>query len=297
MAEKSSKGCVACGWTPEQQEQCFYSSHVKLFYGASRRGVWSIGSDVIMKERPDEGPKTEVNTLNHLAAYPDIPAPKVLHNWVDNNGRYFVLQRRIQGQTLEQAWPSLSESQKTAIADQVVEVRNELRSITSTSIQSVDQASCYPGLLFSDRESHGPFHSDFELWDAISLTLHDPPRRVFPQRALENLKKRLPQCEPYVLTHCDLNLGNIMIENGELAGILDWEFAAYYPIWYEYVSASWGWTEEDAKWKRLLQERLILHGDGHDDAKIFWQDLRLLRKYPNLDEKGREVMERLFLDK
>jgi thiamine kinase-like enzyme len=24
------------------------------------------------------------------------------------------------------------------------------------------------------------------------------------------------KCEPYVLTHCDLNLGNIMIQNGKV---------------------------------------------------------------------------------
>ncbi|KAJ5257498.1 hypothetical protein N7524_009054 [Penicillium chrysogenum] len=247
MAEDSPSGCVACGWTTEQQDQCFYSSHVKLFYGASRRGVWSIGTDVIMKERPDKGPKTEVKTLNHLAKYPDIPAPKVLRDWVDGNRRYFVLQERIQGQTLEQAWPLLSESQKTAIADQVIEVRNQLRSITSGSIQSVDQSPCYPGLLFSDREPHGPFHSDLELWEAISRTLH-----AVPQRALEILKRD--------------------------------------------SLASWGWTEEDAEWKRLLQERLDVHGDRHTDAKDFWKDLRLLRKYPNLDEKGREIFEKLCLD-
>lgn len=91
MSEESSKGCIACGWTLDQQDQCFYSSHVKLFYGASKRGVWSIGSDVILKERPDEGPKTEVITLNHLTAYSNIRVPKVLRDWVDSNGRYFVL--------------------------------------------------------------------------------------------------------------------------------------------------------------------------------------------------------------
>lgn len=296
MAEESSQGCVACGWTLEQQDQCSYSSHVKLFYGASRRGAWSIGSDVIMKERPDEGPKTEVTTLKHLAAYPDIPVPKVLLDWVDDNGRYFVLQKRMKGQTLEQAWPSLSESQKIAIADQVVGVRKQLRSLTSPSIQCVDQSPCTPGLLLPSRETHGPFHSDCELWEAISLTLHDPPNKTFPQPALENLKKRLPKCEPYVLTHCDLNLGNIMVKDGALVGILDWEFAAYFPIWYEYVSASWGWTEEDAEWKKLLQARLDFHGDGHEDAKNFWVDLRRLRKYPDLDERGREALERLLED-
>lgn len=257
--------------------------------------MWSIGSDVILKERPDEGPKTEVKTLNHLATYPNIPVPKVLRDWVLGNGRYFVLQERIQGQTPEQAWPSLSESQKTAIADQVIGVRKQLRALTSKSIQSVDQSPCYPALLFSDREPHGPFHSDLELWNAISLTLHDPPKRSFPQRALENLKRRLPRCEPYVLTHCDLNLGNIMVKDGGLVGILDWEFAAYYPIWYEYVSA-WGWTGDDAAWKKLLRERSDIHGDGHDDAKDFWPDLRHLIKHPKWDEKGQEVLERLTLD-
>lgn len=154
-----------------------------------------------------------------------------------------MLQGRVHGQTLEQAWSSLSESQKRDIADQVVGVRKELRSITSTPIQGVavdDGSPCFPDLLFSDREPHGPFHSDRELWHALSRTLHDPPRRTFPRQALENLQKRMPKCESYVLTHCDLNLGNIVIKDGRLAGILDWEFVAYYPVWYEYVSASWG---------------------------------------------------------
>ncbi|KAB8254095.1 kinase-like domain-containing protein [Aspergillus pseudonomiae] len=258
MEEDPAKGCVACGWTLEQQEQYCYSSHVKLFYGASRRGVWSIGAQ-----------KKEVKTLDHILKYPDIPAPKLIRDWVDSDGRYFVLQERIKGKTLEQAWPTLSESQKTAIADQVVQVRKKLRSLTSESIQTVDHGPCEPALLFPDRAPHG---------------------------LLENLKKRLPKCEPYVLTHCDLNLGNLIVRDGALVGILDWEFAAYYPVWYEYVSASWGWTEDDAEWKRLLQQRMEAHSDGHRDAKDFWMDLCQLRKFPNLDEKGQQVLESLSAD-
>lgn len=68
---------------------------------------------------------------------------------------------------------------------------------------------------------------------------------------------------------------------------------AYYPIWYEYVSASWGWTEEDAEWKTLLRERLNIHGHGYQEAIAFWKDLCLLRKYSDLDESGRkELLER-----
>ncbi|KAJ5165116.1 uncharacterized protein N7500_006946 [Penicillium coprophilum] len=290
MAEQSDTGCIACGWTVEKQTKCHYSSHLKLFYGASKRGVWSIGSDVILKDRPDEGPKAkvEVKTLNYLTTYTDIPVPKVLRDWVDKDNRYFVMTERIHGQTLEEAWPSLSESQKIAIADQVVQIRKRLRSVTSTSIECVDNGPSYPDLPFSDLEPRGPFHSDQELWDALSLKLHCVPSKV-----LENLKKRLPKCEPYVLTHCDLNLGNVMVQDGKVISILDWEYAAYFPVWYEYVSASFGFTEMDVEWKMLLQERLGIHDEAYEDAKAFWTDLRNLRQYPDLDEKGREVLERL----
>jgi hypothetical protein len=33
---------------------CRYQSHVNLFYGVSNRGVWSLGSNLILKERSTE---------------------------------------------------------------------------------------------------------------------------------------------------------------------------------------------------------------------------------------------------
>ena len=262
----SYEGCVACGWTHGKQSRCCYSSHVKLFYAAHDRGVWAIGTDLILKERPDEGSKNEAKTLELLTSHPNIPAPELVRDWVDRNSRYFVLQKRMDGDTLEEAWPTLSHEQKVVIADEVADIRKHLQSITSSSIQGVDRSACSPALLFFDSEPRGPFHSDSELWDAISLTLHNPPQRSFPHKAMDNLKKRFPKCAPYVLTHCDLNIENIIVKDGRLVGILDWEHAAYYPIWYEYISATWGFGKEDVEWRRLLRQGL----DTHEDAKSFW---------------------------
>lgn len=89
-----------------------------------------------------------------------------------------------------------------------------------------------------------------------------------------------------------MNLGNVIVKDGKLVGILDWEYAAYYRIWYEYVSASWGLTEMDAEWKALLRERLDVHGD----AMEFLTYLCHLRQYPDLDDKGRGILEKLSLD-
>lgn len=107
---------------------------------------------------------------------------------------------------------------------------------------------------------------------ALTLTIYSVPLKV-----LENLKQRLPKCEPYVLSHYDLNLDNVMVQDGKVVGILDWEYAAYFPIWYEYVSASFGLTDMYVEWKNLLQEHLGAHDEGHEDAKAFWKDLCNLR--------------------
>lgn len=78
----SNDSCIACGWTRNQQDTCHYSSHLRLFHATSQQGVWSIGSDVILKDRPDEGPKAkvEVKTLTYLATHTTIPVPKVLRD-------------------------------------------------------------------------------------------------------------------------------------------------------------------------------------------------------------------------
>lgn len=130
--------------------------------------------------------------MKYLANHTNIPVSKVLHDWVDRDGRYFTLEERIDGQTLEEAWPSLSESQRTDIADQVFGVCKQLQSVTPASIQSVDQSPCYPGLLFFNLEPCGPFHSDLDLWNALSLNLN-LPGKSFPQQVLKNSKKRLPK--------------------------------------------------------------------------------------------------------
>ncbi|QSS58629.1 hypothetical protein I7I51_08057 [Histoplasma capsulatum] len=179
------------------------------------------------------------------------------------DGRYFVLNERVGGQTLEEAWTSLSEPQKLDVADQVVKVRKKLRSVTSTSIQCVDQSSSYPGLLFFDLEPRGPFHSDQKLWDALALSL-----RHLPQQVLENLRKSLPMCEPYVLTHCDLNLGNIMVQDGKVVGILDWEYAAFFLFEIELAYQA-GWKLSWASLKRYTSFEAARH-EGHLRETSVW---------------------------
>ncbi|KAJ5674511.1 uncharacterized protein N7477_004445 [Penicillium maclennaniae] len=80
---------------------------------------------------------------------------------------------------------------------------------------------------------------------------------------------------PYTFTHSDLTNVNIMLDNGSLAGILDWEPSGYFPV-------RWEFTYTGIEWKDLLRKYL----PDYTKAGNFRLDFFALRKYPNLDEGG-----------
>ena len=69
------------------------------------------------------------------------------------------------------------------------------------------------------------------------------------------MQKRFPDGEPYVLTHTDLNLTNILVHEGKIVAIIDWAEAGYYPWWVECLSAG--------------------YGDGGELFKMVWKELDL----------------------
>ncbi|PYH43183.1 APH-domain-containing protein [Aspergillus saccharolyticus JOP 1030-1] len=285
--------CRACGWW---HNHAAYYGTIRLQDAVNDRGVWFIGSDKILKERPaDDGLCTQGAISQALALDPAIPAPRVLHDWRDAKKQYFVLEERVPGTTLGQVWPTLIQSEKTDIAKQVAEVRQRLRALTAPSIQSAGGGACYPPFpCYVGCRADGPWHSDAELQETLRARLTEDTPCGLPDKIVDNLLARMPTCGPYVLTHGDLHLTNIMVQEGKLTGIIDWEYAAYYPVWLEYVLvSSQSNCPDDAEWKALLREELDAHGDGYPDAVRFWDDVSALKGYPYLDGLGQRLLEKL----
>lgn len=97
--KSDSSPCAACSWTPERQGQCRYNSNVKLFYGVSDRGVWSLGSTHILKERGNSPPTYEERNLQLLKEETSIPVPTIVRTWREDD-RCFLFMERIPGQPL-----------------------------------------------------------------------------------------------------------------------------------------------------------------------------------------------------
>ncbi|KAJ5584321.1 uncharacterized protein N7459_004121 [Penicillium hispanicum] len=271
--------CSACSWSPARQDDCRYKSHVKLFYGVSNRGVWSLGSSLILKERSIEPPNFESANIQFLASKTSIPIPKIVEEWQEDDGAYFLLAKRIRGQPLSELWPTMPWADRERVAKQTAEYLLQLRELHSDQMESIGGQPIYSAFLFPNGYGigHGPLSSDDELWAEMSLALAKVPEPIRLK-----LRQRMPTAAPYTFTHGDLTNVNIMVEDSNLAGILDWESSGYFPVWWEFTSAGIGLGQEDKEWKDLLRKYLL----DHTEARNFWCDFFALCEYPNLNERG-----------
>ena len=129
------------------------------------------------------------------------------------------MQERIRGETLENAWSTLSMPEKTQIADETAQYLLQLRKFQSPRIGSFGGRSCPSNYLFPDEA--GRLHAPFDSGDALYEDLiHDFD---LPEQDRLDLRKRLPSCAPYTLTLGDLTICNFVVRSGHLVGIIDWE--------------------------------------------------------------------------
>jgi hypothetical protein len=93
--------CSAYSWNSEQQDACRYESHVKLFYGMSNQGAWSIGSHLILKEQSNNHPNFEAANIRFLKERTLILILTIVDKWSKNDGQYFILTKHILGECLD----------------------------------------------------------------------------------------------------------------------------------------------------------------------------------------------------
>ncbi|KAJ6086072.1 hypothetical protein N7486_010353 [Penicillium sp. IBT 16267x] len=255
--------CAACSWTTERQRHCNYESYLKLFYEAGDRGVWSMGSKLILIEEQTS-----------------IPVPTIVESWEEGE-HTLILMRRIPGEPLSKIWSQLSTEEKERIAKQSAEYLQQLRNLRSDKIQSLGGRPVYSNFLFKNKDSelpHGP-----DLWADMERGL----KETIPEAARVRLRHCMPSAMPYTFTHGDLTNVNIMVENGSLTGIIDWEMSGYFPVWWEYVCTTVPDTEEDREWKALLRKYM----PDYSVAREFWLHYYYLCRDPG-SERAMKFLEK-----
>lgn len=215
----------------------------------------------------------EAEAMRLVFKHTDVPVPEVLFTKFDPEDNRIDLKDYlsplfhqpegsigmtiISGIPLEQKWDTLDDKAKESICHQTWDLILRVRNIAIPSefaglYQCAADGSPSRDPMFKDlQEPARPLSSDPDVRARIFENyLHHGGAR-FQNELLD----MLPHSERSVFTHADIAPRNIMVdEQNSISGILDWEYAGWYPEYWEYAQimrpAFWGdwsvWMERTA---------------------------------------------------
>ncbi|KAJ5476771.1 hypothetical protein N7475_002500 [Penicillium sp. IBT 31633x] len=205
----------------------------EVLYTFHRRKIVRISEHLVVKNA-DDIPVHEAPTLRFIAENTTIPVPKVHDIRTENDKVVGIVMGYMPGKPLDEVWDTLSSSQKQSIAEQLRGYISQLRNLKGNYIGAIDRGTVSMGKwgpIYG-----GPFDSEqeFNQWILNDLSSGlSAPLRYYAERALMDGHE-------IVFTHSDFSSRNILVDENsdyQVTAILDWEFAGWYPEWWEYFRA------------------------------------------------------------
>ena len=214
--------------------------------------IFEIGTDILVKVRwaPEGWPRTEGDAIKLVRdKAPEVPVPEAIHYWYDKEWtRYFLILRRVHGQTLDKVWFTLSERDKQVVCNQVAKHIRQTATITSPIFQHPD-GEPLGDLRLMHAEGMtgmwdpvyggwpGPFsHSEFrkylkETSDDVEPPEYEPQFQLYqgdptPENIIVTGAETSNAAEPH-------SKGQVLV-----AGIIDWERAGFYPDFWSLLHPS-----------------------------------------------------------
>ncbi|CVK98565.1 uncharacterized protein FMAN_08594 [Fusarium mangiferae] len=213
---------------------------------------------------------SEASALLFLASFaPDVPTPRLHCAFRDDEkGVTYIVMERIDGQPLSDSWHEASRDEKDRLLTQLRNILEELRALKKPAGKGIpDGAVCAAdgGKLHDHRiwnaageKGLGPFLNEaaFNLFlrNGVSNTnsITDQGSQAEIQKLIEMHSASEQRKTGTVFTHGDFSLSNILVKEGKVVGIVDWEMSGWYPWYWEYTTAInthyiKGWREEIGK--------------------------------------------------
>lgn len=280
----------------------------------------------------------EVAILTWLKEHTKIPVPRVIrYDDTENNtlGREFTLLEKIPGRSVDGMYAGLGEDVKMKLVRGLIDIVLELNTFTWNHVGGLqlDNGEIVPGPVLEDTfwltpditkyfgagesvdtlNPVGPYDSQEGLVRGYigsfthAIEIHESlaqMRDLLPR--LEALMTKLPEISlsstRLILAHKDLHFANIMAtEDGEITGILDWEFAGVVPAlrWDPVRAFLWNGVysdeahEEKMRLRGVFEKELEKRGvekwweDGvTEDVENVWTVIRFVRAIVEVCPRG-----------
>ena len=179
----------------------------------------------------------EFNALKLVRSQSSIPVPHPIDLLLSRT-ESFLVTSRIEGEPAGLAIDECSDEEMHQMAQDLRSWIAELHAIKMDrgSKYAITNATGGPCLDYRiGADPVGPFRSEKEFNESLQLGI------------LPGLMHRTGY--KIVFTHADLNMRNILVKDGRISGIVDWENAGWFPEYWEYTTAMnsnyiKGWREE-----------------------------------------------------
>lgn len=180
--------------------------------------------------------QSELDALRFIADSTTIPVPKVYRS--HKYQRHLAVEMTyLRGcETLRKAWRSLSAEQKKHITRQIADAIEQLRMLRPFDDQQVSSTYGRPcrDIRVGTSKVFGPFKDVTAFHDFLrgGLSL-EVSANSFGRQVVKVHERK------YAInyTHGDLASLNILVRDGNLTAIIDWECAGWYPEYWEYTKA------------------------------------------------------------
>lgn len=199
-----------------------------VFVESPRRNVFRCGNAVVKF-----GTATttyEVEVLRFIREKTTVPVPRVYGVYCFQDGTRVVISEYIEGKPLSETWSTLSHEEKLEICGQLRQIVQKLRENRKDhyigGIGNTVAIDYRKAVL-----TGGPFTTEEQFNTFLRSDLFPTARR----RLHSTFQEIMSSNHEIVLTHSDISLRNIIVQNGQIKALIDWEYAGWYPEYWEYV--------------------------------------------------------------
>ncbi|KFY12693.1 hypothetical protein V492_03725 [Pseudogymnoascus sp. VKM F-4246] len=175
--------------------------------------------------------RSEIEAMEYVHNHTSVPVPKVFEVYEQPDGAIHILMEFLPGDGPD--YTNMTPDEIKTFGKELAGYLQQLRSLEPPEEGFIGSVSL--GSSMDHRVGHirfGPFHSVSDFHDYLRL---GGPLESWEYDPV--VKKIHSRPEPYKVkfTHADLNPTNVQYHNGKIQAIIDWEFAGWYPEYWEYT--------------------------------------------------------------
>ncbi|GLB02315.1 hypothetical protein AtubIFM57258_003660 [Aspergillus tubingensis] len=269
----------------------------RLWLGKKRYGTFTPKVVRVSDTRLIKGPcfPSELEGLRYVAQHTTIPVPKVHHTYPASEGRSYIEMDYIKGDNLQEIWrnPNFTSTNKQAVINEVASYIDQLRQLTPPQegiVASAELGECYDIRVGS--WPFGPFKTIDEFHDFLRGTISiEDTTKVYGEAVTKCHERSGSSYYRTCFTHADIAKRNIIVRDGKVAGIVDWQFSGWFPEYWEYTKAFY--TLYDVPdWYGGLKKVMRRYDDELEAERVLWErfdqpgDLLRTRYYGSSSKDG-----------